>query len=1027
MTINPTTARANGASLRGYLAVFRGAQVLAATLTADAGLLSAVSLSITVNSGAIADVQRGYRVQFFASDGTTFKGESHVRWSGTLDATNLPVREFSESEFLLVVGDKVKVFALMAFEDKLVTASDTFDPDGQPVGQYNVIPAPLTCSGGYDAGFVDGYETGTPLAYRTQVTDGSHSFILDPFDNPTHITHLWTLPAGVTFAPGSANTDVSPTLRVTVGEYTVYHDVTDTDSAAHWRQCVTYQCFNAANLPYNVIMETPPTGDLANGWSFTFRSVDFLSLTDAPDGALVLFFVRERINGSWQSLGGTTGRSAVKALGYLSHDESDLTPQLQFQRFEVISPLARLGQLPGFSKIMISTLLVNDWTQLVSLTTLRAMIQMIRMYTFALDGGHDLIVSPYLLNFTYPELWLQKETPRQQVNELADGVDGRFTCTRNGIFRLDPEASLTDAATRALLNVVYTFGKRDVARLVARRNHLDTVETLELHATAGTATLNLDNALPYFSRAPGSPGRGSDFLTIERIIVSDTDSQESTNARAGRRYAWRNGVFTDGSTGVKGRAPEVDLEMREVYDFLDFDDQIVHFDSFPNPRDVDLTLFDWTLTKVSLDYTSGKVISTFAALTDSPPGATYVPPPSSVVVPAPPPLVFPIAPPVTLPPYNGALPTAGVCLSYGEGAAALITGLSGGSLIFDPWTTGITGTKFFDGCSNPYAYKQLLGISDAGVEYCSDQSMKAAFSLLQSNASLFGGAYIGHRIRATINANGCFLVASGSNCIARTLNKFGTVSQVSINGLTLAPSANDTGDNSCDLCPCERTAGHWFALSPNPSVANAPGLYRSTDNGATWAVMPSWMDSNPGLTTVWKRAWLEVPYTRINGSPNIDDASLEIWFYFAGDNHTGIYNRIEISQDRGVSIAVNWESATAHQYSGASDVHPLSTFTYGLGNAYFLNGSYASSTSDGLTTETLNIALVGNNIFDGGPAGSTSLQGWSSNPLPFVGYAKTAGSQVWVSLDGVTVVGGLPAGWTGGIAMAEFSLWPVQG
>lgn len=646
MTINPTDVRANGSSLRGYMANFKGAQVLEATINSDAAALSATSLDITILTGSIADVQRGYICQFFSALGV-FKGQSHIRWGGTLDATHLPVREFSQSEFLIKALDTVQVFALMAFEDKLVTDTDLFEPDGVPVGTYNSAPPPLAASGGYDAGFVDGYETATPLAYRTQTTNGAPSLILDPTSTPGNLSHLWTLPTGVSFAPGSAATDESPTLRVTVGEYTVYHDVTDNDNGQAWRQCVTYQCFDGVTRsPVSCIMESAPTGDPAQGWSCTFRAVNFLTLTDAPDGSLCLFFVRERINGTWQSLGGTEGRSAVKLLGYLAHDESDLTPQLQYQRFEVISPLVRLSQLPGFSKVMFQNEAPDDWSKVsTALTTLRAMIQLIRIYTFALDGGHDLLTGTYLLDVPYPELWLQKESPRQQVDELADGVDARFTCTRTGLFRLDPVLALLDLPYRAASSVGYTFQRQDVARLVARRNHLDTVETLELHATSGTNSGDTANALAYFSRAPGSPGHGADFITIERIIATANNPQDDTNARAGRRYALRNGVFTSSNTGHKSRAPEIDVEMRQVYDFLDFDDQIIHFGSFPNPRDIDLTFFDWALARVRLDYASGKVISTFQALTDSPPGASYFPPSASVIIPPPPPLVYPIAPP----------------------------------------------------------------------------------------------------------------------------------------------------------------------------------------------------------------------------------------------------------------------------------------------------------------------------------------------------------------------------------------------
>lgn len=1018
MTINPTDVRANGSSLRGYMAIFRGAQVLSATINSDAAALSATSLSITILTGAIADVQRGYIVQFYSSIGE-FKGQSHVRWGGTLDATHLPVREFSQSEYLIKALDIVRVYALMAFEDKLVESTDTFDPDGVPVGTYNSAPPPLTASGGYDAGFVDGYGTGTPLSYRTQTTNGAPSLILDPTSTPGNLAHLWTLPIGVSFAPGSASTDVSPTLRVTVGEYTVYHDVTDNDNSQTWRQCVTYQCFNAANPPIACVMESAPTGDPAQGWSCTFRAVNFLTLDDAPDGSLCLFFVRQRINGTWQSLGGTSGRSAVKLLGYLSHDESELTPQLQFQRFEVISPLARLSQLPGFSKVMFQNATPDDWSKVsTALTTLRAMIQLIRIYTFALDGGHDLLTGTYLLDVPYPELWLQKESPRQQVDELADGVDARFTCTRSGLFRFDPVVALLDLAYRAVSDVAYTFQRQDVARLVARRNHFDTVETLELHATSGTNSGDTDDALPYFSRAPGSPGHGADFITIERIIATASSSQDDTNARAGRRYAQRNGVFTSSNTGLKGRAPEIDVELRAVYDFLDFDDQIVHFGSFPNPRDIDLTFFDWTLARVRLDYSSGKVISTFQALTDSPPGASYFPPSESVVVPPPPPIIYPIATPTTLPPHNGALPTAGFCLSYSEGAAALITGVGGGSLTFDPWTTGITGTKFYDGCSNPFAYRESGGLSTAGWEYCTDVPNKGAFSLIQTNAALFGGGKIGHRVRATINRTGCLLALSGTNALARTDNLFASLTQVSINGAALDPSASDGANNFGDICPVERTAGVWYALAPYPADATHSALYKSTNYGASWTLAYSY-DGAPvdGFYGDSGRQWLEIPYTRLGGAPNIDDASLEIWLYFG--SASGL-NALFVSSNGGASY-IGTPALAAQQGGSPLGQHPTSSFTYGNGSGYFLDGGSIRGTYNGFSSITGNLATLGN-------AGFCALNGWSPNPLPFIGWTKQNASQgVTVSTDGTTTANGSPAGWAGGIGYAEFSLYTILG
>lgn len=1005
MTISPSVVRANGSSLRGYLAVFRGTEVLSATVTADAALLSETSLSISITSGSIANVQRGYRV-VFESSGGDFKGQSSIRWGTTLDSTHLPVREFSQSEFLILATDVVKVYALIDFVDKLVEASDLFDPDGVPVGVYNSAPPPLACSGGYDAGFVDGYETGTPLTYRTQVTNGAPSLILDPTSTPGNLAHLWTLPAGVTFAPGSASTNVSPTLRVTVGEYTVYHDVTDNDNGQTWRQCVTYQCYDAAHLPVSVVMETAPTGDVANGWSCTFRAVNLLSLTDAPDGALVLFFVRERINGAWQSLGGTAGRSASKVVGYLSHDESELTPPLQYQRFEVISPLARLAQLPGFSKILQQSETPDDWSKVLALMTTRAMIQLLRVYNFALDGGHDLLISPYLLDFPYPELWLQKESPRQQVDELADGVDGRLTCTRSGLFRLDPVAALTDAATRALLNVAYTFSRRDVARLVARRDHLDTVGTLELHATSGTGTGHPDDSLPYFSRAPGSPGHGAEFITIERIIVTGTASQDSTNERAGQRYGLRNRVCTGAADGIKRRAPEVDLEMRQVYDFLDFDDQIVHFDSFPNPRDVDLTAFNWTLTKVSLDYASGKVISTFAALTDSPPGETYIPPASSVVIPIQPPLVLPIAQPARLIPYTHDIaPTDLIIFDAGSPTCHVATtlNLSTGAPIYVDASTGLTGVTLHVR-ADPWNYGRYFALQTTGLYRNDSPFTGGSWSLVANYATMFGDASATpNQIEMSINRRGYIGIAGGLNGFAYSFDLGATWHQSARDGGVID---FQHGIGKFGLSPFNNGAEGWL----RSSIYGTTASYKSTNWGATWTLITPFSD--PG-------DW-NIPYIQSDGvTPNINNAGQQFYIN-TGQNAGGLFLE-------GPDFTAHWEAhlsgATGPQYSNYGSNVQSFTWDSSVILAVSSNNSLCiifdlSLMGDNTTAG----AYVVPNLFGGADRANIGVNGYSNYKYARLLWCRETATFYWgFTEDNAMTAVAAPGGYTG-VSYAEWSL-----
>ena len=69
MSISPSVVRANNSSLRGYLAVFRGAQVLEATLTANPTRESFVAGLLNGNPLDLSDL----RVTYSPSEHTGLK------------------------------------------------------------------------------------------------------------------------------------------------------------------------------------------------------------------------------------------------------------------------------------------------------------------------------------------------------------------------------------------------------------------------------------------------------------------------------------------------------------------------------------------------------------------------------------------------------------------------------------------------------------------------------------------------------------------------------------------------------------------------------------------------------------------------------------------------------------------------------------------------------------------------------------------------------------------------------------------
>mgnify|MGYP000414197735 CR=1 FL=1 len=117
--------------------------------------------------------------------------------------------------------------------------------------------------------------------------------------------------------------------------------------------------------------------------------------------------------------------------------------------FEVISPLARLAQLPGFSKVLISEESPDTWNEVRGLTVKRAIIQLLRHYTNALHL-FDLHFNGFA-DADYSAFYLQKSTPYEQVIELADSRDARLTCDRAGRLEVARRLELTPLADRAAI------------------------------------------------------------------------------------------------------------------------------------------------------------------------------------------------------------------------------------------------------------------------------------------------------------------------------------------------------------------------------------------------------------------------------------------------------------------------------------------------------------------------------------------------------------------------------------------------
>lgn len=606
---NAAALRADGHSMQVYLSALVDVDnpVLVGTVSSDAATESALTISYTTTSGSSSNVRRGMRVNVYSSGGA-FKGVLSVRFAGTISSTSLPTREFSEGHVQVVTGDVLKVFNDFVLTDRLVSATETFEPDYEAYSAQNGTVKPVATSGGWWAGFVDSGQT-----YASITLYGAESYVVDE-DSAGSMTHLWTLPSGVTFAPGSSSTDTSPTVRATAGYYIIEHTVTDSSNSQTETSYVAIRVHDDTHLPYELTLDGAIQGDKARGFNLSLSLYENADLISLPDLCPVVVWTREITNGAVQSFGHkVSGRSHILAAGYLRRVRVPITPQGDVARFDVIAPLARLFELPGFSKVMDRVAAPDAWSEMEALTIKRGIVQLARYYTnapqlfdFVFDGFDDA---------DYPALYLQKKTPGDQIIELADGRGARLTTDQTGRMEVQQRLDLTELSDRTSVTTCYTFTADDCVSVEIEQEGTRTVETHKGRGyTAGASTAETQ---PIFAKWAASPGTGTASPATDRLIVDDAAHMYSQLAMRG---AAEDQIYVDAS-GLQYHAPRVTLTLpgsywslfrhyREYY--------VLDFDETTNARGIDLTAFRFMLESAELEVNPdgvGQVRTVFRAAT----------------------------------------------------------------------------------------------------------------------------------------------------------------------------------------------------------------------------------------------------------------------------------------------------------------------------------------------------------------------------------------------------------------------------
>ena len=801
-----------------------------------------------------------------------FKGRSHIRYAGTINAGGiLPIREYNPGQLPLVFGDVFVIREEYRLHDKLVAATafyGEFPPDYLVYSDEGSNPSPIAHSGGAYAALVDDGQS-----YATVQMTGSTSYTVDP-DSGGSVTHLWTLPTGVAFAPGSSSTNANPVLRVDVGEYVVNHAVTDSSNSKTTTQHVAIRIHDAADPPLEIILRRRE-GTEAAGWAWEVELPNGADLETLPDGCLCILWARDRMNGAWQAFRNLTpGRAPILGVGYADRDTSSGTGVQHQLKLEVISPLAKLRQIVSYSKVMTQSAAPDAWSKIKTLGVKRAVVQLLYYYSSLVESGFDLHFDADFIDFLYPELFIQRSTFYDQVLELATAVDARFVCDASGRFELHTAPPFIPLADRAAVTTVITITEDMWLDYEFVRKHNDEINQYKVSGISGGLTSNA----AYYALYPGAtPGEGINLPIRERLILDSTAPQTDVNERAGRYGALDDLVFVD-ANNERRRAFEMRLTLWGALDVFDFRKEWVELVITDNLRGISMTAFRFWVKAVAVAYESGGATITLTLTTETHAnaGESYFPPTDPqlppIEVPSPPPIT---APPNPIPAWTGALPGKFVAIDAAGAKVARASSYTlGTSFDWEEVSTGLSGNGIWI-TADPFNYFRYFALTDVGLYVCNDLwATSPTFSLVASNATLFGdAARVGHRILMSHNKPGWIAVLCGRSGITVNFNRgAGSWAQTAIDGGTPAwGTAVDIANmSSAAIFGWNSTAvGNIVAWRLEGGTAK---WCASTDYGLTWTVLATF-SSNPNV-----HMDLQVPYKKVGGVPN-NDWTNTVWYF----------------------------------------------------------------------------------------------------------------------------------------------------
>lgn len=857
-------------------------------------LLSVVYDDAYTGAGAYTDVREGMEILVYYGNTSVLKGRLRVA-AGAATSTILQINEISRSRLQIADNDRFDVVRSYRVRDKLIGATAVFPKDSRVAyTNQNSIVAPLAHSGGHWAGWLDNGSVTVTMA-------GSSSQALDP-DSAGTLAHSWDAPGATPSTSTSANPDFVYTLA---GTYWVTHTVTDSSNSATTIQRVMVRVHDETDTPIPLRISSM-TANLTEGWACEFRTLAHSSITQLPDGAMVVYHEREFYNGTPQSFGNrVASRSHIKFVGYLVRNTIRVDSETQELVFSAVSPLAILQQLPGFSQALKAVATATNWQQWKTpLRTNDLLVYLLRWHTTVLDL-YDMVLPAY--NYAYPEFFVQQQTPAGQVAEIADAVDATLRCDRTGTLVIRQDLRLVGSTARD--SAVTTFEVTTADVLDVDLEYLQRTRIAQLTGRAFTTT-----GAPIQSQSGAAPAEGSEFTSVDRLIVSaQSGTDTALNERTGRRWA------RDNRQRFFSPAPQITITLPGAYDVFDpaYDEwMLLTFSRVVANRSLTLNQDRFVIESIEVQHeeneTRGvntpykRVRLTLAPETDGVAGITYVPP-QDVGLPS---LDFGFD--FILPDYSFDAPGAD---NYG------------GTLAFFSTNGSIYITRNFDRPSvsgGPDYTEVPLGVGTIHafvVDAYSPLYLKTGSTvngwLVAGNATaviyrvtdIFGTPTLTSRLSFGAVGDGGYTIEASRGTqnyvmAARYTRTVGTIVAYTSNDVTWNTSTVTTAYNTVvnyqgqpGLYVSQRSPTLAYVgafTSTGFAYAATTGIYKTTDGGATWSLSTS---PGTGPTVGHSPLSLHVPYAN---NPN------EKKVYFGGYYGSGELNLYRVESN---GTTITWVTA----------------------------------------------------------------------------------------------------------------------